>query len=43
MITCKECDVPDVNCNEQCRDCFGASMGDCKECAEIKGKENKDE
>lgn len=39
MITCKECDVPDVNCNEQCKDCFGAAMGDCEQCK----KEESDE
>ena len=43
MITCKECDVPDVICNEQCKNCFGAAMGDCEECEKVKERENKDE
>lgn len=46
-MTCKECDIPDVNCYEQCKDinkcigCFGASMNDCAECEHDEEKKNK--
>ena len=31
-MDCKTCEIPDVNCYEQCRGCFGASFGDCFDC-----------
>lgn len=37
QITCKQCDIPDINCYEQCKGCFGASFNDCEICDDRKG------
>ena len=52
-MDCRDCDIPDVGCHEQCRNqpkeeenkcrgCFGASFLDCSECEE-RNEEKDDE
>lgn len=47
-MDCKTCDIPDVNCYEQCKEdrcigCFGAEFNDCFECPNYNEDEREEE